>query len=83
MNINEKINKTAESNKFRNMIKMCFVGVWVISGLLFVYPMQSTDISRTQWVYGFVFGLLFMSMTKYVIGTIIEYVDNKINNTEE
>jgi len=93
MSFNESLNKIVESKQFATTSTIMVASIWLITGLGAVFPMPNATL-RSQWAYGYLFGLLFMSMSTWILAGIIKFlcvkspifeafVDKHFSNTEE
>jgi len=73
MSLNESLNRIFESRQFETGVKAVFFVVWLVSGIAGIYPIPNATL-RSQWAYGMVFGLLFMSMSTRIAVEIIKFL---------
>jgi len=71
MSFNENMNKIFESKQFATCVKVFASLIWIESGLVSIFPLPNATL-RSQWAFGFLFGMLFMSMSTWVLSEIIQ-----------
>jgi len=76
MSFNESLNKIVESKQFATAGAIMAASIWLIAGLGAVFPIPNATL-RSQWAFGFLFGMLFMSMSTWILSGIIKFLCEK------
>ena len=73
MSFNENMNKIFESKQFATCVKVLVALIWIESGLVSIFPLPDATL-RSQWAFGLLFGLLFTSMSTWILSEIIQFL---------
>ena len=76
MSFNDFLNKVFESKQFATAVTIMAALIWLISGVSAFFPIPDATL-RSQWMFGYLFGLLFVSMSTWIVSGIIKFLCTK------